>query len=81
MKQIIAGYVPEPTELRPGYPPELAAIARRALARNPDDRYATAQAMAEDIDALARQKHWNLSCAAVGEIVRVIEQRAKGATS
>ena len=81
MKQIIEGYVPEPAELRPGYPADLGAIVRRALARNPDDRYPTARAMADDIDALARRKHWNLSCAAVGEIVRVIEQRAKGAAA
>lgn len=78
MKLIIDGYVPEPAELRPGYPPELAAIVRRALARDPDQRYQTAQAMIDDIDAVARQRRWNLSCAAVGEIVRVIEQRAKG---
>jgi serine/threonine-protein kinase len=78
MKLIIDGYVPDPGELRPGYPPELTAIVRRALARDPDQRYETAQAMIDDIDALARQRKWNLSCAAVGEIVRVIEQRAKG---
>lgn len=78
MKLIIDGYVPEPAELRPGYPPELAAIVRRALARDPDQRYQTAQAMIDDIDAVARQRKWNLSCAAVGDIVRVIEQRAKG---
>jgi serine/threonine-protein kinase len=78
MKLIIDGYVPEPAELRPGYPPELAAIVRRALARDPDQRYQTAQAMIDDIDAAARQRKWNLSCAAVGDIVRVIEQRAKG---
>jgi eukaryotic-like serine/threonine-protein kinase len=78
MKLIIDGYVPEPAELRPGYPPELAAIVRRALARDPDQRYPTAQAMIDDIDSVARAHRWNLSCAAVGEIVRVIEQRAKG---
>jgi hypothetical protein len=78
MKLIIDGYVPEPAELRPGYPPELAAIILRALARHPEDRYPTAQAMIDDIDEVARLRRWNLSCAAVGEIVRVIEQRAKG---
>jgi eukaryotic-like serine/threonine-protein kinase len=79
MKLIIDGYVPEPAELRPGYPPELAAIVRRALAHDPDQRYQTAQAMIDDIDALARQRKWNLSCAAVGQMVGVIEQRMKGA--
>jgi serine/threonine protein kinase len=78
MKLIIDGYVPEPSELRPGYPPELAAIVRRALARDPDQRYQTAQAMIDDIDTLARERRWNLSCAAVGDMVRVIQQRMRG---
>jgi len=81
MKLIIDGYVPELAELRPGYPVELAAIVRRALARDPNDRYPTAQALIDDIDPVARRYKWNLSCAAVGEIVRVIEQRAKGAAA
>jgi serine/threonine-protein kinase len=81
MKQIIDGYVPEPAELRPGYPAELAAIVRRALARDPEQRYPTAQALVDDIDNVARLRRWNLSCAAVGDIVRVIEQRAKGAAA
>jgi serine/threonine protein kinase len=81
MKQILDGYVPDPTQLRPGYPPELAAIVRRALARDPEQRYPTARALVDDIDVLARQRHWNLSCAAVGELVRVIEQRARGAVT
>ena len=71
--------MPDPAELRPGYPPELAAIVRRALARDPEQRYQTAQALVHDIDVLARQRHWNMSCATVGELVRVIEQRARGA--
>ena len=79
MKQIIEGWVPDPAELRPGYPPELAAIVRRSLARDPDERYQTAQELVHDIDVLARQRHWNLSCATVGGLVRVIEQRARGA--
>ncbi|HEY5922331.1 MAG TPA: serine/threonine-protein kinase [Kofleriaceae bacterium] len=78
MKLIIDGAVPDPAALRPGYPAELAAIVRRALARDPDQRYPTAQALSEDLDDVARYYKWNLSCAAVGEIVRVIEQRAKG---
>jgi serine/threonine protein kinase len=79
MKLIIDGHVPEPSQLRPGYPPELAAIVRKALARDPDRRYQTAQEMVDDIETVVRDYRWSLSCAAVGEIVRVIEQRAKGA--
>jgi serine/threonine-protein kinase len=35
-----------PSELAPGYPPELEAIVMRALSRNPGDRFATADEMA-----------------------------------
>ena len=34
MKLILDGDVPDPAERRPGYPPALAAIVRRALARD-----------------------------------------------
>src|SRR4051812_6945405 len=77
MKQIIGGEVPDPAERRPGYPPELARIVRKALARNPDARYATAQDMVDDLDALARERKWNLSCSAVGDLVRAVDDRAK----
>jgi serine/threonine protein kinase len=70
MKQILDGTVPDPAERRPGYPPELAAIVRRALARDREQRYPTAAALVDELDALAKAKKWTLSCAAVGEIVK-----------
>jgi serine/threonine protein kinase len=76
MKAILDGWVPDPAEFRPGYPAELTAIVRRALARDPDARYQTAQELADDIDAIARQHRWNLSTAPIGELVRTVEQRA-----
>ena len=76
MKEIIDGVIPDPASRRPGYPPELAAIVRRALARDRDRRYQTAAAMVDDLDALAKAKRWTLSCSAVGEIVRGIQHRA-----
>jgi serine/threonine protein kinase len=80
MKQILDGTVPDPAERRPGYPPELAAIVRRALARDRDQRYQTAAAMVGDLDALAKAKRWTLSCTAVGEIVRSIQARMQRGT-
>src|SRR4051794_28425142 len=44
MQHILDGSVPDPAERRPGYPPELTRLVRRALARQPDDRYPTARA-------------------------------------
>lgn len=76
MQQILAGDVPDPAERRPGYPAELTAIVRRALARDKAERYPTAAALADELDAVAKQRRWNLSCVAVGDFVRILEQRA-----
>lgn len=47
--------VPSVLELRPDLPPEIDHILRRALARDPDDRYATAEEMLEDARSVLRQ--------------------------
>lgn len=44
--------VPKPRSIRPSIPPELEAIILKALARKPDDRFSTAQAMAERLNRL-----------------------------
>jgi eukaryotic-like serine/threonine-protein kinase len=43
--------VPPPREFDPGYPPELEAIVLRTLRRDPGERYQTAAALADDLDA------------------------------
>ena len=52
-----AGLVPDPRATVPTYPEDLWAIVRRALARDRDERYATAAELARDLDAfVARQR-------------------------
>jgi serine/threonine protein kinase len=46
-----AGLVPDPRATLPRYPEELWHVVRRALARDRDDRYATASELARDLDA------------------------------
>jgi eukaryotic-like serine/threonine-protein kinase len=47
--------IPRPTREVPGYPPELEAICLKALAREKDDRYASAEEMRRDlVAAIAR---------------------------
>lgn len=69
MKQILAGEVPDPASRRPGYPPELAAIVRRALARDPAQRYPTAGAFVDALAELSRAHRWSQSLAAIGDMV------------
>ncbi|MEO8553509.1 MAG: serine/threonine-protein kinase [Kofleriaceae bacterium] len=76
MRQILDGEVPDPATRRPGYPPELVAIVRRALARDPDRRYQTARALVDELDQLAHAKRWAMSRTALGDLVRVVRARA-----
>jgi serine/threonine-protein kinase len=75
MKQILEGEVPDPATRRPGYPPGLAAIVRRALARDREARYSSARALVEDLDRLARAERWTMSTAGIGELVGAVRER------
>jgi len=46
----LTGPVPNPTSVRAGVPPILEAITRKAMATSPDDRFASAEAMADALD-------------------------------
>ncbi|HEY4227829.1 MAG TPA: Stk1 family PASTA domain-containing Ser/Thr kinase [Candidatus Limnocylindrales bacterium] len=46
----LTGAVPSPAAVHGGIPPTLDAIARKALATNPDDRYASANDMADALE-------------------------------
>ena len=81
MRQILEGVVPDPADRRPGYPPALAAIVRRALTREPDARYPTARAVVDDLDALARDQRWSLSTAAIAHRVAAVRRQRERATA
>jgi len=50
LMRITSGKVRSPSALETSYPPELERIVMRALAQRPDQRYASAAAMARDLD-------------------------------
>ena len=55
--QLVAYQAPRPiAELAPDAAPELIAIVEKAMARNPDDRYATAAGLAHDLRAFQAGK-------------------------
>ena len=49
--RVLAGDLPMPEAVRPDVPPPLARICRRALSRAPADRHATAQQLADELEA------------------------------
>jgi serine/threonine protein kinase len=52
LKNVTEMPVPAPSEGRPDVPPELDRIVARALARDPAERYATGQELAEELDGV-----------------------------
>jgi serine/threonine protein kinase len=64
LRRVHAADVPDPTRIVNGFPPELWRVLRRALAREKEQRYATAADFAADLDALARVSGTNTSSVA-----------------
>jgi len=48
--------IPDPTELVPGYSPALWDILKKALAKNRNERFATAKEMADALDGFSRSR-------------------------
>jgi eukaryotic-like serine/threonine-protein kinase len=54
LKAIVESDFAPPSAVTPGYPPELERIVLKALARAPDERYATALELRRDLEAFAK---------------------------
>ncbi len=52
LKNVTEMEIPAPSSFRPDVPPELDRIVARALARDPAERYATGQEMADELERL-----------------------------
>jgi serine/threonine-protein kinase len=52
LMRVQEGDVPPPRQVNPGVPPALEAVCRKAMALRPADRYASARALADDVE------HW-----------------------
>ncbi|HSK01077.1 MAG TPA: protein kinase [Kofleriaceae bacterium] len=61
LNQIVNRDAEPPGRLVTGYPPALEAIAMRALARDPDQRYATALEMQKDVEDFAHENRLRVS--------------------
>ena len=76
MQMIVRGEVTRPSERVDNYPKQLEAIIMRALERDPDDRYQTAQAMYVDLDDFVQQSKLHLSQYKLAEFVsKLLPQR------
>jgi serine/threonine protein kinase len=70
MLAITGETLPPPSTLRPELSPEIDRIVMKALAREREDRYASAAAMLEDVETLATQERHMLTASALGKFMR-----------
>ena len=54
MRRVLEGTIPRPSEVSPNYPDELERIVMRALSQSPEERYADAASMRDDLLDFAR---------------------------
>ncbi len=64
------GRIPAPKEIYPKYPDGLAAIVKKALARNPNERFQTAAALRDALEHYLKDERIMVSHAGVGQLVR-----------
>lgn len=70
LARVIRCAITPPSELMFEYPIDLAAIVMTALAREPDDRYASARDMQRDLQAWLRVHNRSGSPRTIGELVK-----------
>ncbi len=83
MQQIVSEEAPAPSSRRPDCPPALDAIAKKALARDPAQRYQTAQELQLALESFVHEQQLAISTPALGRYVQQLfaeelagEQRA-----
>jgi serine/threonine protein kinase len=78
MRRIVQDPVEPPSSRVADYPPELERIVMRALARNPEDRYPTAQLMQLDLEAFARERKLATSSVSLARLMgELFEKRVR----
>ncbi len=70
MMKIVNEDVPPPSKTFPKYPPALEKILMRALARDRENRYSSAQEMQVDLEEFARAHGLGLSAVSLGQYMR-----------
>jgi hypothetical protein len=69
LKKIVDHPIEPPSKRLRGYPLELEGIVMKALAKAPEERYQTAQALQLDLEAFARERKLAMSSVGVSRLV------------
>ena len=70
--QLVNEDAPRPSSRREGYPPGLERIVVKALARDPEARYQTAEELLVELEEFARDEKIALSSVALGRFMREV---------
>ncbi|HLU66195.1 MAG TPA: serine/threonine-protein kinase [Kofleriaceae bacterium] len=73
LRKILHQPVPRPSEVVPGYPPALERIVMRALARDPDQRTASAEALRGELEALVAELGLEAPSSGLADLVRELQ--------
>jgi serine/threonine protein kinase len=79
LQQIVESPIPPPSARVPGYPRELQAIVMRALAKNPADRYPSAQALQLDLEEFAREHKLAMSSIRIAKLMSTLFEKRNDA--
>jgi serine/threonine protein kinase len=75
LRSIIEEEAPPPSSRTRGYSLELERIVLKALSKNPDDRYTTAQAMQLDLEAFARENKLGMSSVNIAALMGALFEK------
>ena len=74
LKLICEREYPRPSQVRPGYPPELERIVMKALAKDKNERYQTGREMQADLEAFVRNNRIAVSNIALSQFMQGLFQ-------
>ncbi|HEV7559442.1 MAG TPA: serine/threonine-protein kinase, partial [Kofleriaceae bacterium] len=75
LRSIIEEEAPPPSTRTRGYSLELERIVLKALSKNPDDRYVSAQAMQLDLEAFARENKLGMSSVNIAALMGTLFEK------
>jgi serine/threonine protein kinase len=79
LQQIVEAQIPPPSARIPDYPPELERIVLKALAREPSQRYQTAQALQLDLEEFAREHKLAMSSVRIAKLMGAMFEKRSDA--
>jgi serine/threonine protein kinase len=75
LQKIVEAPIPLPSSRVPGYSPALEQIVMKALAKAPEDRYPTAQALQLDLEEFAREHKLQMSSVRIAKLMSTLFEK------